>query len=224
MIQGRHTVLVLEDEPFNQATITRLVKERSDLELVHLSSDGYDAINFIRSALPDIALIDIDVPRISGLRVAETAVKSGCTIVFTTGLSSHALRAYQLGAADYLVKPIDKVHFDKAVDRAIALHSSDAAGAGFARPGQDSINDILIKNYALTPAELEITCLILSGCPKELLEERSGKTPRTIKSHLQAIYRKTVNEDPRSTNEGRSDKFGRLVYFLFALKERCGTT
>jgi DNA-binding NarL/FixJ family response regulator len=212
----------LEDEPANLRTLVGLIARRPELDLVYSAVDGEEALGLIRSAPPDLAFLDINVPLKSGLRVAEQAAELGCLVVFTTALTSHALGAYKLGAVDYLVKPVDAKAFDRAVDRALALLAARDPGA---RSGtaQATQADLLRTRYRLTPAELDLAAQILSGCPKELLEERSGKSARVIKSHLQSIYRKTVNEDPRAANAGRGDKFGRLVYFLFTLKERQGT-
>lgn len=223
MNEQRLTVIIVEDDPHNRHAIRELVRSRDELDLVFEAADGAAAIEFIRSSLPELAFIDIDLPVRSGLRVAEAAVAAGCLVVFTTGLSSHALTAYQLGAVDYLLKPLDVSRFNRAVDRSLAMRS--IAGKNPAGPSQEhaALCDILRDRYSLTPAELDLTRIIVGGCPKELLEQRSGKSERVIKSHLQSIYRKTVNEDPRAANTGRGDKFGRLVYFLFALKERQGT-
>jgi DNA-binding NarL/FixJ family response regulator len=223
MSERRLTVIIVEDDPHNRHAIRELVRSRDELDLVFEATDGAVAIEFIRSSLPELAFIDIDLPVRSGLRVAEAAVAAGCLVVFTTGLSSHALTAYQLGAVDYLLKPLDASRFNRAVDRSLVMRS--VAGKQTAGQGKEHavLCEVLRDSYSLTPAELDLARIIAGGCPKELLEERSGKSGRVIKSHLQSIYRKTVNEDPRAANAGRGDKFGRLVYFLFALKERRGT-
>ncbi len=223
MHQRQLSVLIVEDDRHNREAVRELVSARPELDLVFEAADGALAIEFLRSSLPDLAFIDIDLPVRSGLRVAETAAAVGSLIVFTTGLTSHALTAFQLGAVDYLVKPLDKARFDRAVDRAIALWSASGNSQAGSWAEQTLPCDLLRDQYGLTPTELDIARIIIGGCPKELLEQRSGKSARVIKSHLHSMYRKTINEDPRAANPGRGDKFGRLVYFLFALKERQGT-
>ncbi len=223
----RRSVLILEDEPANLRSLVGLIARRPELDLVYSAADGEEALGLIRSAPPDLAFLDINVPLKSGLRVAEQAAELGCLVVFTTALTSHALGAYKLGAVDYLVKPVDAKAFDRAVDRALALlaarDSAAAAEAPDASGRAAGPAELLRTRYRLTQAELDLAALILTGCPKELLAERSGKSGRVIKSHLQSIYRKTVNQDPRAANAGRGDKFSRLVYFLFTLQERQAT-
>ncbi len=226
MKKDKYKVIILEDEIHNQEVIQKLVSERTDLDLVFTASDGDEAVRICRTAFPDIALVDINVPMMSGLEVAKIANELEIAVIFTTAMTRYALDAYNLGAAGYLVKPFTKVQFDKALDRAIVLKknnsiSNSAAGSDKSEnKTPSSFHDLLRIDYLLTPSELEIVDLVMAGCSRDLLEQKTRKTPRTIKSHLQALYQKTINQDPRESNIGRSDKFGRLIYFLFTLQKR----
>ena len=214
-----YSVLVLEDESHNRETLLQLIAGRKDLDLIFSAKDASQALQFLEGARPDIAFLDIHVPLGSGIQVAEKVVALRSIVVFTTAISGYALKAFQLGAADYLVKPFDGNQFARAVDRAIALlkrtpHDNSEKETG------STLTSVLTDRYKLTLTEVNVALEIAAGCPKELLEERAGKTKRTIKSHLQSIYNKTINTAPQGKNEGRRDKYGRLVYFLLALQQR----
>ncbi|MEA1911144.1 MAG: response regulator transcription factor [Spirochaetota bacterium] len=225
-----YKVIILEDEIHNQEVIQKLVTGRDDLDLVFTASDGDEAVRICRTAFPDIALVDINVPMMSGLEVAKIAQELEIAVIFTTAMTRYALDAFNLGAAGYLVKPFTKNQFDKAIDRAIVLKKNNSISpstAGSDKPENilpTSFHNLLRIDYLLTPTELEIVDLIMSGCSRDLLEEKTGKTARTVKSHLQSLYQKTINQDPRESNIGRSDKFGRLIYFLFTLERKYQST
>ncbi len=83
----RARVLVADDHPLYRDGITRAIKERPDLELVGAAGDGREALELIRELRPDVAVVDLEMPRLDGLAVAAelaTAVPS-CAVVILTG-------------------------------------------------------------------------------------------------------------------------------------------
>jgi two-component system, LytTR family, response regulator len=115
-------VLIADDEAPARRKLARFLAARGDLEVVAEASNGLDAIDLIAMTKPDIVFLDIHMPDLDGLGVAEAVARmpSPPSIVFVTAHDQYALRAFDVRAADYLLKPYDRAHFDRAVERAIA--------------------------------------------------------------------------------------------------------
>lgn len=97
--------VVADDEPLARARLARLLGEDGAVEIVTECADGASALAAIRSQRPDIAFLDIRMPGVDGLQVAEQAADARTHVVFVTAFGEHALRAFDSGAADYLLKP-----------------------------------------------------------------------------------------------------------------------
>ena len=117
----RITAIIADDEPLARRRSTRLLRERDDVEIVAQCSGGSDAIAAIREHHPDIVLLDIQMPDVDGFGViSEIGVSSMPSVVFVTAYDQHAIRAFEINAVDYLVKPYTAERFHAAVDRAIS--------------------------------------------------------------------------------------------------------
>jgi two-component system LytT family response regulator len=89
----------------------------SDLEVVGEASNGLETLQMAQSAKPDLIFLDIEMPELSGLEVAEALAGDGITIVFVTAYSEHALKAFELSALDYLVKPVSPERLFETIER-----------------------------------------------------------------------------------------------------------
>jgi two-component system LytT family response regulator len=85
--------------------LSRLLREQDDVEVVAECGDGASAIAALRSHRPDVAFLDIHMPEVDGLQVSANAAVGGVCIVYVTAHSEHAVRAFETGAVDYLLKP-----------------------------------------------------------------------------------------------------------------------
>lgn len=117
-MQPKIKVVIIEDEPDNQDLMRDFIKSRDELELLHISGTMEDAIHKINELTPDLIFLDISLPDGSGLSVLEN-IKAKPYIIFTTAYSEHAVHAFEVGAIDYVVKPIMPDRFNMAVDRAL---------------------------------------------------------------------------------------------------------
>ena len=112
-------VVVVDDEPLGCRRLTRLLEERDGVTVVGTAEDGSGAIEAIRSMAPDLVFLDVQMPRLSGRDVVEAiGVESMPVTVFVTAYDEFAIRAFDLAAVDYLVKPFDNERFDRALGRA----------------------------------------------------------------------------------------------------------
>jgi len=103
---NRHIrAVVADDEPMALSRLARLLREQDGVEVVAECGDGASAIAALRSHCPDVAFLDIHMPEIDGLQVSESAAGGDMCIVYVTAHSEHAIRAFETGAVDYLLKP-----------------------------------------------------------------------------------------------------------------------
>lgn len=110
-------VLIADDEPHLASDLKRrLVRLWPEIEVVSVLHDGSAAEIALQELKPDIAFLDIRMPRKSGLDVAKFA-PSGCRVVFVTAFDEHAVQAFEQAAVDYLLKPVSDERLAKCVDR-----------------------------------------------------------------------------------------------------------
>ncbi|MET0518319.1 MAG: LytTR family DNA-binding domain-containing protein [Burkholderiaceae bacterium] len=138
---GRTTVLIAEDEPLAAEALAQWVRELPQLELLAECADGDSALAQIRALAPQLVLMDIQMPGLSGLQVlralADDEDGPRPAVIFTTAFDEHALSAFELHAQDYLLKPFSHERFVEAVEHALqhavpvapAAAAADAAAA-----------------------------------------------------------------------------------------------
>jgi DNA-binding LytR/AlgR family response regulator len=111
------TAIIADDEDLQRAELQRLLAlSWPELEIVASVEDGSEALAAIAELAPTVAFLDIRMPGISGLEVAR-ASEGKAGIVFTTAYDSHAIEAFDLGAVDYLLKPVTGPRLEQALAR-----------------------------------------------------------------------------------------------------------
>lgn len=111
-------VLIADDESPARNKMMRMLGQYEDVELVNVSSNGQDALDNLRLLKPDLAFLDIEMPGLTGLEVAEQLEDDLPTqIVFATAYNEHAIRAFELHAIDYLLKPFTDERLRQTLDR-----------------------------------------------------------------------------------------------------------
>lgn len=111
------TAIIADDEDLPRKELRRMLAELwPELKIVAEAEHGADALEAIYTHTPDIAFLDIRMPGMSGLDVAN-AVKGRCHAVFTTAYDNHAIAAFAAGAIDYLLKPIARERLIEAIAR-----------------------------------------------------------------------------------------------------------
>jgi two-component system LytT family response regulator len=112
-------VLVVDDEPLARRNLTVLLRRDPDIGSVVECASGLDAIEEIRKSKPDLLFLDVQMPECDGFDVIELLGSDlPSTIIFVTAYDEYALRAFEAGALDYLLKPFDDARFGRALYRA----------------------------------------------------------------------------------------------------------
>ena len=115
-------VLVVDDELLARERITDLLAHEPDVEIVGTADNGNTAIDAIRATRPDLVFLDVQMPGKTGLDVVrEIGPDAMPATIFVTAFDQYALRAFDLAALDYLVKPFDDERFEQAFQRARRL-------------------------------------------------------------------------------------------------------
>lgn len=124
-------ILIADDEAPARRKLVRFLAAHSDLEVVAEASNGVDAVDLFAMTQPNVAFLDIHMPDLDGLGVAEAIARmpTPAAIVFVTAHDQYALRAFDLSAVDYLLKPYDRARFERALERAIARAALPDANA-----------------------------------------------------------------------------------------------
>lgn len=114
------STLVVDDEELARSLLRTLIRRDADLLLVGEFADGAAAIEAIREKKPDLVFLDIQMPVLDGIAVAEklAALEHVPYVIFVTAYDDYAIRAFELNALDYLVKPLQKARFRTTVERA----------------------------------------------------------------------------------------------------------
>jgi two-component system LytT family response regulator len=121
-------VIVADDERPARSLVTALLRSFEDVEVVGEAKDGTEAIELIERARPDLALLDLQMPEVDGLGVVRLLKRNAMPMIaFITAYDEHAVRAFELNAVDYVLKPVDAGRLRETVSRAIdRLDRADA--------------------------------------------------------------------------------------------------
>jgi two-component system, LytTR family, response regulator len=126
------TVLIADDEPLARLGIRQQLERHRDYRVMAEAGDGDEAARLIRDFSPDVVFLDIAMPLLNGFDVvAAVGATNMPAFIFVTAYDQHALKAFEVNAVDYLLKPIDPQRFDEALRRSEERRrTEDAEGVG----------------------------------------------------------------------------------------------
>ena len=111
--------VIVDDEPLARSNLSLLLRLDREIEIVRECGSGVEALAEIRRAKPDLVFLDVQMPECDGFDVLELLGKDlPAAVVFVTAYDQYALRAFEAGALDYLLKPFDNARFNRTLDRA----------------------------------------------------------------------------------------------------------
>ncbi len=136
-------IVLIDDEAPARELVKHYLKEVESVEVIDECADGFTGLKTISSLKPDLVFLDIQMPRLTGIELVEVLTEKP-EIIFTTAYDQYALRAFELNAVDYLMKPFEKRRFLIAVEKAITKIRS---GKG----NKEEASQLLSKKPELSP-------------------------------------------------------------------------
>jgi two-component system LytT family response regulator/two-component system response regulator LytT len=141
---GDLRTVVVDDEQLARDELCFLLQQLGGVEIVGQAGNGVDALRVIEEYLPDLVMLDVQMPGLSGFEVARRVVQAGVEsyVVFVTAFDQYAIDAFEVNAVDYLLKPVEPSRLSTAVDRvrkrrAAVGREGDRAGAADAKNTPD---------------------------------------------------------------------------------------
>jgi two-component system LytT family response regulator len=138
-------VVIIDDESLARKLVTSYLKDHPDFQVLAECSDGFDGMKGIQLHQPDLVFLDIQMPKLNGFELLEL-LDPAPEIIFTTAFDEYAIKAFDLAAVDYLLKPFDKNRFAKALDK---------ARERLAKKEQSNSTEKLISNIKANADEIE---------------------------------------------------------------------
>jgi two-component system, LytTR family, response regulator LytT len=116
---GDLRAIVVDDEQLARDELCFLLQQLGGIEVAAQAGNGVDALTVIEEYQPDLVMLDVQMPGLTGFEVARRVVEAGmeCQIVFVTAFDQYALDAFEVNAVDYLLKPVEPGRLATAVDR-----------------------------------------------------------------------------------------------------------
>lgn len=121
--------LLVDDEPLAREKLRGFLEEEEDIEILGECRDGRQALLTIEEEKPDLVFLDVQMPEMDGFEVLENLDQDALpTVVFVTAYDQYALKAFDVHAVDYLLKPFDRDRFRQALERARTEHERRQVG------------------------------------------------------------------------------------------------
>ena len=145
-------VLIVDDETLARSLLREHLAKIPDVEIVGEAANGFEAVKLAEDLNPELVFLDIQMPKLSGFEVLELLGERAPTVIFTTAYDEFALRAFEVHAVDYLLKPVEPARLAGAVERAAErLRSKTPAPSAHdlavsARPPGRTLERILIRH------------------------------------------------------------------------------
>ena len=116
-MSAKLTAIIIDDEKLARDLIESYLKAHGDIELIGSCANGFDGLKVINERKPDLIFLDIKMPKISGFELLEL-LEDPPVIIFSTAYDEFAIKAFELNAVDYLLKPYSQDRFDDAMGKA----------------------------------------------------------------------------------------------------------
>jgi two-component system LytT family response regulator len=152
----RLRVVIVDDEPLARAIVREYLGRHPGVEIVAECGNGFEAVKAVSELAPDLLFLDVQMPKLSGFEVLEL-IGRDVPVVFTTAYDEYAIRAFEVHAVDYLLKPFGEDRFAEALSRAwerIRARSDEGAAPAVdpsalvaeARPSSAPLERVLIRD------------------------------------------------------------------------------
>lgn len=147
-------IMIVDDEALARAFLAEQLAGIAGVEVVGQATNGFEAVKLAEELSPDLMLLDIQMPKLSGFEVLELLGSARPGVIFVTAHDDFAIRAFEVHAVDYLLKPVDPARLRAALERAAARENSSPAGvspqrlSSLARPPGRTLERVVIRDGA----------------------------------------------------------------------------
>lgn len=144
-------ILIVDDEALARAFLAEQLRDLPGMQVVGEAANGFEAVKLAEEHRPELLLLDVQMPKLSGLEVMELLGEQGPAVIFVTAHDAFALKAFDLHAVDYLLKPVEPARLKQALERASnrlqarTQGPSPAAVAAAARPPAQPLERVVIR-------------------------------------------------------------------------------
>ncbi len=145
-------ILIVDDEMLARSILSEHLSKIPEIEIAGQAANGFEAVKLAEELNPDLVFLDIQMPKLSGFEVLELLGEKAPAVIFTTAFDEYALKAFEVHAVDYLLKPVEPPRLAAAIDRARErLRAKTPAPSArelsnAARPPGRSLERILIRH------------------------------------------------------------------------------
>ncbi len=124
----RITAIIIDDESLGRQIVSKYLSTREDIEILAECSNGFEGVKKINELNPDLVFLDIQMPKLTGFEMLEL-LDDPPVIIFTTAYDQYAIKAFEVNAADYLLKPFSAERFEEALEKARLLLKNKSRGS-----------------------------------------------------------------------------------------------
>lgn len=147
--QTKIRALLVDDEDLARHALRDLLKTHPEVEILDECANGFEAVKAVAEQKPDLIFLDVQMPKLTGFDVLEL-IGNDIPVIFVTAYDQHAMRAFEVHAVDYLLKPVGRERFDAALTRAKNRVSEKkpipAELAAAARPAQQFLERVVVRD------------------------------------------------------------------------------
>ena len=141
--------LIVDDEDLARLVLRELIQTRPEIELLAECANGFEAVKAVAEHKPDLIFLDVQMPKLSGFDVLEL-IGTETAVIFVTAYDQYAMRAFEVHAVDYLLKPIGRERFEAALERAKSRLGEKLPAApelaAAARPPKQFLERIVVRD------------------------------------------------------------------------------
>ncbi|MFB9276253.1 response regulator [Cohnella cellulosilytica] len=186
----RLRTMIVDDEELAVDRLKMMLSEFDEIEIVHMTQNPWEAYQYAKEHRLELAFLDISMPELDGLRLASLLgeIDPDIRIVFATGFEEYAVRAFELSALDYVMKPVTARRMSLVLDK-IRRRDRNAADGSF-RPGPSPGNERSPGSGLLTEQEMRVMLLVFEGLSNKEIAARLNIAAETVKWHMKNVYRK----------------------------------